>query len=160
MKRITFILAVAAVCLGLPGLMLGADNPQVGTWKMNAEKSKFPTGMAPKSITRTVTQDGDGFKYSFEGQGPDGSAMSFSFTAKYDGKDYEVNGAGMPYGADHIAIKQINSHMWSATLKKGDKVVGNSTTTVSHDGKMATLNSHGTGADGKPVKTTTIYDKQ
>jgi len=71
-----------------------------------------------------------------------------------------VTGAGMPYGADHIAIKQVNSHETTATLKKGDKVVGSSTATVSHDGKMVTLTSKGTDANGKPVKSVSIYDKQ
>jgi hypothetical protein len=66
----------------------------------------------------------------------------------------------MPYGADHIAIKQQNSHMTSATLKKGDKIVGTSTATVSHDGKTLTLTSKGTDANGKPTKSVSIYDKQ
>lgn len=160
MKRIAFILAVAVFCLGVPGSMLAQANPAVGTWKLNLEKSKFPTGTAPKSLTRTVTVDGDNVKYSFEGQGPDGAALSYGFTVKYDGKDYDVTGAGMPYGADHIAIKRVNSHMFSATLKKADKIVGTSNSTVSHDGKTTTLYSKGTDDKGKPVKSTSIYDKQ
>jgi hypothetical protein len=50
--------------------------------------------------------------------------------------------------------------MTSATLKKGDKIVGTSSATVSHDGKMLTLNSKGTDANGKPVKSVSVYDKQ
>jgi len=140
--------------------MLAADeNPNVGTWKLNLEKSKYPAGQAPKSLTRTVTADGDNVKYSFEGQAADGSALAYSFTVQYGEKDYEVTGSA-PYGADHISIKRVNSHQYAATLKKGDKVVGTSHTTVSHDGKMATLNGKGTDKDGKPVKTLQIYDKQ
>jgi hypothetical protein len=139
---------------------MAQTNPVVGSWKLNLEKSKFPTGMAPKSLSRTVTADGDSVTYSFEGQGPDGSALKYSFTVKYDGKDYEVTGSGMPYGADHIAIKRVNSHMFSATLKKDGKEVGTSTSTVSHDGKTTTLNSKGTDAKGNMVKTTSIFDKQ
>ena len=160
MKRIAFVFAVTILCLVVPGLLLAQTNPAVGSWKLNVEKSKFPTGMAPKSLSRTVTADGDSVTYSFEGQGPDGSALKYSFTVKYDGKDYEVTGSGMPYGADHIAIKRVNSHMFSATLKKDGKEVGTSTSTVSHDGKTTTLNSKGTDAKGNAVKTTSIYDKQ
>jgi hypothetical protein len=160
MKRIAFILVVAVFCLGVPGSMLAQANANVGTWKLNLEKSKYPAGTAPKSLTRTVAVDGDSVKYSFEGQGPDGAALSYGFTAKYDGKDYEISGSGMPYGADHISIKKLNSHQFSAVLKKGDKVVANNTTTISHDGKTATLNSKGADAKGKPVKSTAIYDKQ
>jgi hypothetical protein len=160
MKRRSSILAVAVVCLALAGSMFADSKAFVGTWKLNLEKSKYAAGQAPKSLTRTVSADGDAVTYKFEGVGADGTAFSFSFTSKYDGKDAEVTGAGMPYGADHIAIKQVNSHETTATLKKGDKVVGSSTATVSHDGKMVTLTSKGTDANGKPVKSVSIYDKQ
>ena len=160
MKRRSSILAVAVVCLALAGSMFADSKAFVGTWKLNLEKSKYAAGQAPKSLTRTVSADGDAVTYKFEGVGADGTAFSFSFTSKYDGKDAEVTGAGMPYGADHIAIKQVNSHETTATLKKGDKVVGSSTATVSHDGKMVTLTSKGTDANGKPTKSMSIYDKQ
>jgi hypothetical protein len=160
MKRIAFILAVAIFCMGVPGSLFADTNPAVGTWKLNLEKSKYPAGTAPKSLTRNVSVDGDNVKYSFEGQGPDGAAVAYSFTVKYDGKDYDVTGNGAPFGADHIAIKRVNSHMFSATLKKGDKIVATSTSTVSHDGKMTTLSSKGTDPAGKPVRSTSIFDKQ
>lgn len=160
MKRISAIFAVALVCLILAGSMLAQSTAFIGTWKMNLEKSKFPAGMAPKSMTRTLTADGDNVTYKFEGEAADGSAISYGWTGKYDGKDVEVSGTGMPFGADHIAIKQLNSHMLSAVIKKGDKQVGTSTATVSHDGKMLTLVSKGMDANGKPMKTTAVYDKQ
>jgi len=160
MHRILLILAVAALCLGIPSAMLAADtNPLVGTWKLNLEKSKYPAGTAPKSLTRTVTADGDNVKYSFEGQAADGSALAYSFTVQYGDKYYEITGPG-PWGADHISIKRVNSHMFSATLKKGDKVIGTSSVTVSHDGKITTVSGKGTDKDGKPVKQTQVYDKQ
>jgi hypothetical protein len=160
MKRRSSIFAVAVVCLALAGSMFADSKAFVGTWKLNLEKSKYAAGQAPKSLTRTVSADGDAVTYKFEGVGADGTAFSFSFTSKYDGKDAEVTGAGMPYGADHIAIKQVNSHETTSTLKKGDKIVGSTTATVSHDGKTATLTSKGTDANGKPVKSVSIYDKQ
>ena len=160
MKRSSTIFAAVVVCLALAGSMLAQSTAFVGTWKLNLEKSKYPAGKAPKSLTRTLSADGDTVTYKFEGVGADGTAIIFGYTSKYDGKDSEVSGTGMPYGADHVAIKQINSHMTSATLKKGDKVVGTSSATVSHDGKMLTLTSKGTDANGKPVKSVSVYDKQ
>jgi hypothetical protein len=160
MRRILFILALAALCFGIPSAMLAADsNPNVGTWKLNLEKSTYPAGQAPKSLMRTVTIDGDNVKYSFEGQAADGSSLTYSFTTQYDDKDTEITGTG-PFGADHISIKRVNSHMYTATLKKGDKVTGTSHTTISHDGKTATINGKGVDKDGKPVKTNQVYDKQ
>jgi hypothetical protein len=159
MKRVSLILAVVVLCLGVPALMLGQDNPNIGSWKLNVEKSKYTGIPAPKSLTRTVTADGDSVKYSFEGTGADGTALAYGFTVKYDGNDVPVTGSGAPFGADHIAIKRVDSHRFSATLKKGDKVVATSKSVVSHDGKTTTLNSEGTDADGKAVRSTQVYDK-
>jgi hypothetical protein len=160
MKRSLAFFAVIVVCFALAGSSFAQSTAFVGTWKINLEKSKYPAGMAPKSLTRTLTADGDNVTYKFEGEGPDGAAFSYGWTCKYDGKDSEVSGTGMPLGADHIAIKQLNSHMLSATLKKGDKAVGTSSATVSHDGKTLTLTSKGMDANGKPLKTVAVYDKQ
>jgi hypothetical protein len=160
MKRSLGILGVTVVCLALAGSLLAQSTAFVGTWKMNLEKSKYPAGTAPKSLTRNVSADGDTVTYKFEGEGADGTAFSYGFASKYDGKDSEITGTGMPFGADHIAIKQVNSHMLSSTMKKGDKAAGSSTAMVSHDGKTLTLTSKGTDAAGKAVKTVVVYDKQ
>lgn len=160
MKRSTSFFAIAVVCLALASSLVAENKAFVGTWKINMDKSKFPAGKAPKSVTRTITADGDTATYKFEGVAADGSAYSYGFSSKYDGKDSEVTGTGAPYGADHIAIKQDNSHMVSTTLKKGDKVVATGSATVSHDGKMTTVILKGTDADGKPVKSESVYDKQ
>jgi hypothetical protein len=160
MKRVTFIFALVVLCLGLPSLMRAEDNAMVGTWKLNLEKSKYAEGMAPKALMRTISADGDSVKYVFEGTAADGSEVKFSFTVKYDGKDYDVSGKGAPAGADHITLKKLNSHMTQGTLKKGDKVVANVTTTVSHDGKTATVQSKYTDDKGKVTHVTQVYDKQ
>ena len=159
MKRRLMIILALAVCLIAPALMKADANAFTGTWKLNLEKSKYPAGTAPKSLTRTITADGDKVTYSFEGTAADGSALKYSFTVQYDGKDYDISGTG-PFGADHVALKMVNSHMTEGTLKKGDKVVSTVHTTVSHDGKTATVSGKGTDKDGKPTKQSQVYDKQ
>jgi hypothetical protein len=159
MKQVCMILAVLVLCVAVPSLILAQDNPNIGTWKLNVEKSKY-TGMeGPKSLTRTVVADGDSVKYSFEGTGASGAALNYGFTIKYDGKDYPITGSGMPYGADQIAIKRAGSNKFSATLKKDAKITGTSTSAISSDGKTMTLSGKGT-VDGKPVSSTQVYDKQ
>lgn len=159
MKQTLLAILVLAVCLVAPVLMKADTSAITGTWKLNLEKSKYAAGSAPKSLTRTITADGDKITYSFDGQAADGSALKYSFTVQYDGKDYEINGPG-PFGADHIALKLVNSHMTEGTLKKGDKVVSTVHTTVSHDGKTATVSGKGTDKDGKPIHQTQVFDKQ
>lgn len=159
MKQTLLAILALAVCLVAPTLMKADTSAFVGTWKLNLEKSKYPPNMTPKSLTRTITADGDKVTYSFEGEAAVGSAIKYSFTVQYDGKDNAISGTG-PFGADHVALKLVNSHMTEGTLKKGDKVVSTVHTTVSHDGKTATVSGKGTDKDGKPIKQAQVYDKQ
>jgi hypothetical protein len=46
------------------------------------------------------------------------------------------------------------------TLKKDDKIVGTSTSTVSKDGKTTTLSGKGSDASGKAVSSVQVYDKE
>jgi hypothetical protein len=48
------------------GAAWGADNPFVGTWKLNLAKSKFDPGPPVRSRTVTVEPAGDGVKWSIE----------------------------------------------------------------------------------------------
>ena len=42
MKRVSMILAVVVLCLGVPALMLADDNPNIGAWKLNTESQNTP----------------------------------------------------------------------------------------------------------------------
>ena len=155
LKFASILVLVAVACAPA----FAQDNPAVGTWKLNLEKSKYNPGPAPKSLTRTVEAQGDQVKYIFEGVNADGSGFAYSFTVRYDGKDYPVTGS-MPGGADTIAIKRIDSNMFEATLKKAGKVVGTSKAEVSKDGKVTTITSEGTNEGGQPTNTVAVYDRQ
>ena len=91
------MLMMAAEMTGSP---MAQANPFVGVWNLNVAKSKFAGEPAPKRLTRTVTADGAGLKYSFEGAAADGLKLSYSFTSNLDGKDSAVAGTGIPRGAD------------------------------------------------------------
>lgn len=157
MKRVIFVLSLLVLSAGP---LLAQDNAFVGTWKLNLAKSKFVPGPAPKSLTRTVEAQGDGAKYTFEGVAADGKPLSFSFTVKYDGKDYPVKGSGMTAGADSIAIRLLENNKAQATLKRGGKEVAKSEAEVSKDGKVSTVKTKGTTAGGKEFHSESVYDKQ
>ncbi len=156
MKRVLFVLSL----LVFSGSLFAQTNPFEGTWKLNLSKSKFEPGPAPKSLTRTVAAQADGAKYSFEGIAADGKPLSYSFTVKYDGTDSPVSGSGMPAGTDSIAIRLIGTNKAEAILKKGGKEVAKSEAEVSKDGKVTTVKTNGTTADGKKFNSESVYDKQ
>jgi hypothetical protein len=159
-KRILFVLSFLIVSAVAAGTLLADDNLFVGTWKLNAAKSKSMPSPLPKSLTRTITAQGDSVKYSFEGVAADGSPISYSFTTKYDGMDSPVTGSGMPGGADSINLKLVNPHKTEGVSKKAGKEIGKTEAELSKDGKTATVKSKGKSADGKEYDSVTVYDKQ
>jgi hypothetical protein len=160
MKRVVYLLALLVTAVVVAGsLMAQEKNPFVGTWKLNLAKSKYEGAPAPKSLTRTVTAEGGGLKYSFEGEAADGSKISYSFTSKLDGSDSAVSGVGMAGGADTVALAKVSEHKITAASKKGGERIGTSLVDLSLDGKTVTVTTKGK-IDGKEVKTKQVYEKQ
>jgi hypothetical protein len=160
-KRILFVLTVFVFgAFAARPLLAQADSPFIGTWKLNVAKSKSDNTPLPKSLTRTVTADGSGLKYLFEGVTADGSTISYSFSSNFDSKASVVTGSGMPGGADSITLKRINANKTAGTMTKGGKEIGKAEAEVSKDGKVTTVKSKGKSADGKDFSTSTVYDKQ
>ena len=157
MKHVLKVVAVGLLAV-VSAVMVQAS-PILGTWKLNTAKSKYSPGPMPKSLTRTVTADGDSVKYVFEGVAADGSAIAYGFTTKFDGKASPVTGS-IPSGADSVSGKKTDDHHYVATLKKGDKVVGTSKVTISEDGKTTTVDSTGVTATGAKSHDVQVYDKQ
>jgi len=110
-------------------------------------------------MTRTVVADGDGVKYTFEGIAADGTAVSYGFSVKFDGKDNPISGS-MPQGADTISAKRSDANHYEATLKKGGKVIGTAKVSVSKDGKTTTVETNGTTSAGVKAHDVQVYDKQ
>jgi len=159
MKRVLTVVAVALLAVVGASSLHAQSNPVAGTWKLNLTKSKFDPGPAPKSLTRKVEAQGDGLKYTFEGVGADGKALSYSFAVKFDGKDNPIMGS-MPSGAESISAKKIDANNYEATLKKGGKVIGTSKVTIAPDGKVTTVDASGTNAAGAKTHDVQVYDKQ
>ena len=149
MMMATVAMAAVAFC---------ADNT-LGTWKMDAAKSKAPAGQSPlKSLTAIREAAGDSVKVSVKGDREDGTKVDISYTAKYDGKAVSVSGSGLPYDTISLTMKDTNT-VTDVRSKKGGKYKGTGTFAVSKDGKTATLSTKGTGADGKPFEGVTAFDK-
>ncbi|MGH7253943.1 MAG: hypothetical protein ACREIE_09125, partial [Nitrospiraceae bacterium] len=65
------------------------NDPRIGTWKLNFEKSKFNPGPPPKSMTvRFEPWGDDGLKVTIDTVEANGEVRKHQYTAQYDGKDY------------------------------------------------------------------------
>ena len=138
--------------------MFGADN-SIGTWKRNIEKSKStPPATNPITSLSIVNEAVDGgVKVTATGQLKDGTAINYSSTDKYDGKEYPATGA--PW--DTISMKQVDANNLTFEAKKaGGKYQVTGRTVISKDGKTMTTTTKGTNAEGQPSSGTLVYAKQ
>ncbi|MDQ2975114.1 MAG: hypothetical protein M3R69_06860 [Acidobacteriota bacterium] len=142
------LFASATVCL--------AQNPHMGTWKLNEAKSKFSKG-ASKNTTVVYEGAGDSVKVIVDGVDGDGNATHNEWTGKFDGKSYPVTGDPT---SDTRSYKKINNRTLALTGKKGGKISLNGRITVSANGKTRTVTTTGTDSKGKRFSNKAVYDKQ
>jgi len=145
---VAVILMAAAVC--------SADNPHMGTWKLNEAKSKFAAG-ATKNHTVVYEAAGDETKVTVDGTDASGGAVHNEWTGKFDGKYSAVNGSPT---SNVRAYRVINTRTLSIREKQNGKVVLTGTIMVSRNGKMRTVTTTARDAKGKWIHNTAVYDKQ
>jgi hypothetical protein len=149
---------IAGLALGahLNGAPVQAADPVVGTWKMNAAKSKFDPGPPLKSLTIIFAPAGEGIKAAADVVTADGAPGHTEFTAQYDGKDYPITGSPT---ADTVTLKKIDATTSERTDKKGGKVVATFIRKLSPDGKSMTVTQTGTDPQGRAFTNTVVLDK-
>lgn len=131
-------------------------SPQMGTWKLNEAKSKFPP-KSPKNTMVVYEASGDNIKVTVDGIDADGKPTHNEWTGKFDGKDYPLTGDPI---SDTRAYKKVGDNKLELTNKKDGKVTISGTIVISADGKSRTVTISGTDAAGKKVHSTAVYDKQ
>lgn len=142
---VAFYFSIFALCF--------AQEAQVGTWKLNEAKSKFPAG-AGKNHTVVYAVAGDSVKVTVDGVDKDGKPTHNEWTGKFDGKEYPVTGDPT---SDMRSYKKVNDHKLELTATKGGKKTLSGTITVSADGKTRTVTTKSADRKGS---ATAVYDKQ
>ncbi|MBV9766157.1 MAG: hypothetical protein JOZ48_15025, partial [Acidobacteriaceae bacterium] len=125
--------------LTIAAALTAADNPFVGTWKLDVQKSNF----AGDTMTYTSGDAGE-IKYSGGGQ---------SYTFKADGKER----AGLL--GDMVVWKKIDDHTWQVTHKTKGKVTGTETLKLSEDGKTLDDSFSGTRPNGEKFEDKVVYER-
>jgi hypothetical protein len=87
----------------------------------------------------------------------DGQEATTHTTYQLNGKTFPVSGTA---DYDSLSGKRLSSHSAQFTLKKGGKVIGTTTRTVSKDGKRLTAKSHMTTANGETQDYVLVFDKE
>ncbi|HEX3821942.1 MAG TPA: hypothetical protein VHW45_16545 [Candidatus Sulfotelmatobacter sp.] len=153
--KIRSILLAILVCLAAVSFGF-AQNPYMGTWKLNEAKSKLAAGMM-KNTTVVYAATGDNVKITTDGTAGDGSPLQTEWTGMFDGKDHPLTGDP---SADTRAYTKVDDHHLSLENKKAGKVTTSGKIVISADGKSRTLTLSGMNAAGKKVTSTAVYDKE
>ena len=148
------LLTLVMLFVGLT--ICSAQNPSLGTWKLNEAKSKIPAG-SPKNITVMYEAAGDSIKGTIDGVDGQGKPTHTEWTGKFDGKDYPVSGDPT---SDTRAIKQIDDHHYQLTVKKAGKVTLTGKAVIAADGKSRTVTVSGMDSMGMKIEGVSVYDKQ
>jgi len=151
MKRTVIMITLAVLFVG--GTVALADNPQMGTWKLNEAKSKFAPG-ATKNTTVVYETAGDNVKVTVDGVDGAGNPSHNEWTGKFDNKFYAVTGDPT---SDQRSYRKINNRVLVFTGKKDGKISLTGRVVVSANGRVRTVT---TTAAGSKVSNRAVYDKQ
>lgn len=134
-----------------------AASAHMGTWKLNEAKSKFAPGATKNTIVTYTAAKNDMIKLTVNGVTKDGKAVRWTWTGKFDGQPYKVEGNA---AVDTFAVKMMNDHTNDTTGMKDGKVAMTGVITVAKDGKSRTVTTTITNAEGKKETDKAYYDKE
>jgi len=150
-RTIALTLALCAV-----GVAAGAAEPNLGTWKLNAAKSKIVPGTA-RNDTVIYEAVGDNVKVTVDGIDGTGKPVHNEWTGKFDGKNYPITG---DLTADARSYTRVDERTLTFANSLAGKVILTGRIAVSADGKTRTVTVSGADSTGKKVTSTSVFDKQ
>jgi len=154
MKTRSLVMTMVLCFVGLAASF--AENPNMGTWKLNEAKSNIPAGMLKNTMV-VYSADGDNIKVVTDGTDGKGNPMHTEWTGKFDGKDYPLSGDPT---ADSRSYKKVNERILTLANMKDGNVTTSGRIVVSADGKTRKLTVSAKDSAGKKLRSTAIYNKQ
>jgi hypothetical protein len=151
---------VCSLFLGLASLLLAADDPFVGTWKLNLEKSKFPPsppGRNVKEETLTIEMSSGDGTVTMKGTREDGSTILVKYSTPLTGGPVTYD-SPLPAGLTVTSKRPNQRTVEMVTMREG-KEVSTQRNTVSADGKTLKAASKGLNAQGQTVESEAVWEK-
>ncbi|MGB6690854.1 MAG: hypothetical protein WBE76_23720 [Terracidiphilus sp.] len=117
-------------------------DPIAGEWTQDLGKTRMRQGLLLK-----IEEEGkDGVRFSGD----------FSYTARFDGKQYDLRNSRN----DTVALELVNAHTVNSIYRRDDQVTQKDTWVVSADGQQMTLTTTGTFESGQRVSEKLVFKKQ
>ena len=143
------------------GQTVTGQEPRIGTWKLNLEKSQFAAGTAPQMQVRRLQSRRDGFVvFTQVGLDAEGSPTFIQTTYKFDGKPYpEYTQTNLAEFAAMGTTPNMNIYRlvdaYTVEIDRLDasgRVTATSKQSMSRDGRTLTVTS--------ATRPTQVWDKQ
>lgn len=159
--------AIASLCAAVILLLLFSSattraqpkDPFLGTWVLDLSKSKFVPDNPPQKRTLSITAKDGGIRLlmrtTANGGLDNGMISESEFTAKCDGKDYEISESVL----DTVSLGKVDANTIERMGKIRGKPVETETLKLSQDGKTLTITTKGSVA-GNDYSSSQVYDKQ
>jgi hypothetical protein len=119
-----------------------ANDPLAGEWTQDLSKTRLRQGLPIK-----IEPDGNG-GVSFLGD--------FSYTARFDGKQYDLHNSRN----DTVALQLVDPHTVDAIYRRDDQVTQKDRWAVSADGQQMTLTTTATLETGQHLTEKLVFKKQ
>lgn len=119
-----------------------ARDPFAGEWTEDLSKSQMRQGLVLK-----IQTDASGAVH-FSGD--------FSYTARFDGKQYDV----MNSRNDTVVLQLVDSHTVDCIYRRDDQITQKDRWMLSADGKQLTLTTTGTFETGQKINETLVFKRQ
>ena len=133
------------------------DDPVLGTWRLNVERSRFTPGPGWRSQVRTYRATPEGVSVSWSGVDAGGEAMQVSYTYAYDGRDYPMVGSA---SYDTLNAVRVDARTVRSEEKRRGVIVGIAVRSVSPDGRVLTITDAGRNRRGLAFSQTLVFDRQ
>jgi hypothetical protein len=144
-------------------LLVAAENPWVGTWKLDPAKSKL--GSHPKTAKETTVMVRDlgnrTMEVTLKGTANDGTPISRKYTTSQDGGPTKFLEGAPPAGIDEN-VTVVNDKVRDSAMTRGGKTISTSHLVMSDDEKSFTIVTKGMTPDGKPLDQDqkAVFEKQ
>lgn len=158
LTRVALIVAVGVMASTAGAVAQTTKDPFVGTWTLNAAKSKYTPGPAPKSASTTIEAGGTGYKFTVSQTPSTGAVQEWSFTTGADGKPAKIMGNNP--NADTTTYKRIDARTLESVSSRNGKETTRQRNVVSADGKTRTVTTTGVDAAGNKIDNVAVYEKK
>lgn len=161
-SRLLLRTAIALVVLLAVPVPAWAEDPIIGTWKLNVAESRFSKAMQevpPKELIEVLREMEEGrIELAQRGIQENGAPVTFRITYPARGGVVTVIGAEGTEGLTFIETLASPGNWYVTTLRGGKQVVLRHKV-VSADGRTKRETVHGTDEHGQPFEQIEVYDR-